>query len=51
VEFLMKDIALLGLSIWLLNDSLDAVGGLKSVLGRRKRVPGSGATPSPGAGL
>ena len=49
-EFLMKDIALLGLSIWLLTDSLDAVGGLNSVFGRRKRVPGSGATPSARAG-
>jgi reactive chlorine resistance protein C len=44
-EFLMKDIALLGLSIWLLTDSLDAVGGLSSVLGRGKRVSGSGSTP------
>ena len=44
-EFLMKDIALLGLSIWLLTDSLDAVGGPSSVLGRGKQLPGSGATP------
>jgi len=44
-EFLMKDIALLGLSIWLLTDSLDAVGGPSSVLGRGKQLPGSVATP------
>lgn len=50
-EFLMKDIALLGLSIWLLTDSLDAVGGLNSVLGRGKQVSRWGATPSAGAGL
>lgn len=45
-EFLMKDIALLGLSIWLLTDSLNATGGLSSVLGRNKHLPGSGAPPS-----
>lgn len=50
-EFLMKDIALLGLSIWLLTDSLNAVGGLNSVLGRGKQVSRRGATPSAEAGL
>jgi uncharacterized membrane protein YkgB len=37
-EFLMKDIALLGLSTWLLTDSLDAVGGLTALRGRSDRA-------------
>jgi uncharacterized membrane protein YkgB len=49
-EFLMKDIALLGLSTWLLADSLDTVGGLTSLRRRGDRATASGASPTPGTG-
>jgi hypothetical protein len=46
----MKDIALLGLSTWLLAGSLDTVGGLTALRGRGDRATASGAIPTPGTG-